>query len=178
MSYTPFQLLQHLQQRAERLESLAPLESNARGGWLAFRLGALKPMLPTESVIELISAPQLTPVPDAAPWFLGLTVLRGTIVSVMDTRLLLGMTSREVDPQEARVLVLNASGWTLGLFVDRVEGVRRFSQDEQTVSSPLEAPIQTWIDHVYEVSEERWQGLSPMKVIQDAQWRNATRSPQ
>ncbi len=77
---------------------------------------------------EIIKLPIITDVPRAHPSVMGIISLRGTIVPVVDLRLLLGL-ERRVISRQSRILVLRADGDPVGLLVDQVTSVVRLESD-------------------------------------------------
>ena len=77
---------------------------------------------------EIIKLPLITEVPRVHASVLGIISLRGTIVPVLDLRVVLGL-SRDPLTRASRILVLRASGDPIGLLVDRVTSVARLERD-------------------------------------------------
>lgn len=78
---------------------------------------------------EIIKLPFITEVPRVKSSILGIISLRGTIVPVLDLRVVLGLDRRSVT-RFSRILVLRADGDYVGLLVDRVTSVVRFERDK------------------------------------------------
>ncbi len=78
---------------------------------------------------EVIKLPEITSVPRVAEAVLGIFSLRGTIVPLLDLRLVLNLDARELTKQ-ARILVVRADGDWVGLVVDRVVGVVRIEAEQ------------------------------------------------
>ncbi|SHF81926.1 purine-binding chemotaxis protein CheW [Caldanaerobius fijiensis DSM 17918] len=78
---------------------------------------------------EIIRVPDVVKVPRTPSYIRGLANLRGTILTVVDCRLRLGLASSE-DTDASRVIVLTAGSKKLGYVVDRVAGVITIHKDE------------------------------------------------
>ncbi|NOT63827.1 MAG: purine-binding chemotaxis protein CheW [Acidobacteria bacterium] len=91
---------------------------------LIFALGELRYAVPLDHIIEIAELENLTPVPNVPDWILGITNLRGDILSLVDLNALFGEPSAEV-PRGSSLLVAqtNAGDLTTCLVVDRVYGV-------------------------------------------------------
>ena len=91
---------------------------------LIFALGELRYAVPLDHVIEIAELEQHTPVPNVPDWILGITNLRGDILSLVDLNALFGESTGEV-PRGSSLLVAqtNAGDLTTCLVVDRVYGV-------------------------------------------------------
>jgi len=87
-------------------------------------------------VREIIRVPHVTWVPGAPEYVRGVINLRGSIVAVLDLAGILGMPQAEQDSQ-TRIIIVESSGLTVGLFVDSVSRVADVS------SSQLEPALQT-----------------------------------
>jgi purine-binding chemotaxis protein CheW len=85
---------------------------------LLWRAGATRCAAPIERLREVLPALPLTALPGAPASVLGVANVRGTLVTVVDGRLLLGETDH-LDP-DATVLV-DLAGKPIGLAVDSVE---------------------------------------------------------
>jgi purine-binding chemotaxis protein CheW len=97
---------------------------------LVLHLARTRIAIRMENVLEIQTPPPITPIPNVPSWLLGVTNLRGEIVSTVDLRGYLGMEVRPVD-QDKRVVVARSlkDEMTTGLVVDRVEGIRGLPLD-------------------------------------------------
>ncbi len=95
---------------------------------LSFRLGGEAYAVMVKDVREVLKIRSLTPVPNAPPYILGVTTLRGTVLPVFDLCVRLGLVSGERD-EKSRIVVVGSSEEDVGLVVDRVTGVLRIPPD-------------------------------------------------
>lgn len=77
------------------------------------------------SVIEIIRMELVTSVPGTPYYFEGIINLRGKVVPVMDLGKKFGITSSQIS-ENTRVIIVEATGFTVGLIVDFVSEVLRF----------------------------------------------------
>lgn len=86
---------------------------------LTFVLAGEQYAVSIDHLVEIVTPRGATPVPNADPSIVGIISLRGTIVTVIDVRRKLGHSggAREND---ARIIVADRGGETLGFEVDRV----------------------------------------------------------
>jgi len=63
----------------------------SRRDFLVFEVGAAKFAMPLSLVEEVVPAGQITPVPDAPGFFLGLSAVRGKVMGVVDASLRYGI---------------------------------------------------------------------------------------
>lgn len=80
------------------------------------------------TIEEIIKIPEITYVPRCHPSVLGIISLRGTIVPVVDMRIILGLSKTPI-AKESRILVLRGDGDPVGLLVDRVTSVVRLRRN-------------------------------------------------
>ncbi|MDQ2068449.1 chemotaxis protein CheW [Natronospira bacteriovora] len=101
--------------RAER-------KQEPREQWVSFRLGRERYAIQATHVQEILKAGNITPVPGAEHFVLGVINLRGNIVTVIDTRLRFALDEPD---QECihQVIVLETEDQVLGLMVDDVDEV-------------------------------------------------------
>jgi purine-binding chemotaxis protein CheW len=91
--------------------------------FLLFRIDQEEHGVPLMSVREVSSQREVRPVPGVPPHFLGVTNLRGSVVSVISLAIKLGITDKHSDTARA-MLVFDLAGTTMGVFVDEVLSVR------------------------------------------------------
>lgn len=87
---------------------------------------------------EIIRVPEVVKVPRVPLYIRGLANLRGTILTIVDCRLRLGL-AKEEDTEASRVIVLTADDKKLGYVVDRLAGVISIRRDEIEEISGAEA---------------------------------------
>ena len=91
---------------------------------LIFSLGDVRYAVPMDHIVEIAELENHTPVPNVPDWILGITNLRGEILSLIDLNALHGEPCEEI-PRGSSLLVAqtNAGDLTTCLVVDRVYGV-------------------------------------------------------
>jgi len=90
--------------------------------WLQFSLGDQQYGLNVLQVREIICATDITPVPGAPEHVLGIINVRGSIITVVDTRHRLSLPSREMQESDW-ILIMDIEGQSIGLLVDEVSEV-------------------------------------------------------
>ncbi len=98
---------------------------------------------------EVVTVPEIIPVPLTRPWYLGVANIRGNLYSVIDFSRFL---AREVAPSggQARVVLFGAQAGELnaGIVVHRVLGLRNIAE-LAPAAPPQDAPAwyaQRWMD--------------------------------
>ncbi len=79
---------------------------NDTNSYLTFSLGDEKFAIPVDHVQEVVEFGQVTKVPNAPDYMLGIINLRGRVLPLLDTKLKLGLAATERS-QKSRVLVLD-----------------------------------------------------------------------
>lgn len=127
-AYDIGKILQEMREEYWRgIEESAGVPAETRD-YLVFCLAGERFGLPTTAAREVMRLPKLVRVPRLSEMIQGVINLRGQIVAVTDLRPLLGLVGREVAPG-ARLIVLEAPGFTTALLVDSVEGIRTIAAD-------------------------------------------------
>jgi purine-binding chemotaxis protein CheW len=110
------------------------------GKYLAFWLGKEEFAVPVGRIREIIPWQEITPVPQAASYVLGVINLRGKVVPVMDLRLRLGMASQERGPRACIVVMqpdARRARSPIGVVVDGVSEVLQIQPGEVEETAAL-----------------------------------------
>jgi purine-binding chemotaxis protein CheW len=95
---------------------------------LSFRLGGEEYAVKVDDVREVLKIRELTLVPNAPDYILGVMSLRGAMLPVIDLCRRLGITQAARD-EKTRILVVSPDEEDVGLMVDRVSGVLKVTPD-------------------------------------------------
>jgi purine-binding chemotaxis protein CheW len=106
--------------QAETMQSQAENEDTLQCA--TFYLGEGLFGVPIQEVDEINRHLDLTPVPHAPDYVRGVINLRGEVVTVIDLRVVLGLTPATIAPT-TRNVVVSAGGERVGLLVDRIADV-------------------------------------------------------
>lgn len=96
---------------------------------LVFRLAGAEYAAPLADVLEIGHLPRVTPAPHVPPWVLGVSSVRGDIVSVVDLRGFLGLPGVRDLPGRFVLTRGGPGGVTAGLVVDGVREIFRLSPE-------------------------------------------------
>lgn len=127
--------------------SQAPPESApklaAPGKYIVFSLAAARYAIPINHVVEVGDSQPITPVPNAPLWVLGVTNLRGDIISVVDCGVFLNLHEKSIVEISSMCVVRNKKrDLTTSLIVDRIEGMLNLS------AAIMPVPENNWHDEV------------------------------
>lgn len=95
---------------------------NNSTAYLTFALGEEKFAIPVDHVQEVVEFGQVTKVPNAPIYMLGIINLRGRVLPLLDTKLKLGLTATAVT-QKSRIMILDIQSaedknYQIGAMVD------------------------------------------------------------
>lgn len=90
--------------------------------WVTFRLAGENYGINVMQVQEVLRVSEIAPVPGAPHYVLGIINLRGNVVTVIDTRIRLGLPTTEVT-DATRIVIIEGSKHVVGILVDCVAEV-------------------------------------------------------
>lgn len=137
---TSFQKLLEYQQRSltQRVGGDAEQGSTTDYSCVVFRIGEHRLALPIDKVGEILDLPPYSPVPGAKPWILGLSNIRGNLVTVCDLWWFLS-GDRSPLSMRSRLIVTSFQKLPIGLIVDEVLGQRHFNSTESVNTSAFKS---------------------------------------
>jgi chemotaxis protein CheZ len=100
--------------------------------YIGFRLHTGEFAIPIIKVREIINLPHITKIPQSPPYLNGITNLRGSVIPVVDLKMLINVAAS--DDGGTKVIVLASGRITFGLLVDGITGV--ISIDEDAIEPP------------------------------------------
>jgi purine-binding chemotaxis protein CheW len=90
--------------------------------WVTFRLADEIYGINVMQVQEVLRVSEIAPVPGASHYVLGIINLRGNVVTVVDTRIRLGLETSEVT-DSTRIVIIEGAKHVVGILVDCVAEV-------------------------------------------------------
>lgn len=96
--------------------------------FVCFELAGQRYIFRIERIQEIVIPSGITRIPEVPAYVEGVSNLRGTIIPIINLRMLFGLERREVDA-ETRTIVLNVGNRTMGCTVDAVARVLRVASD-------------------------------------------------
>ena len=97
--------------------------------WVTFRLDNETYGINVMQVQEVLRYTEIAPVPGAPEYVMGIINLRGNVVTVIDTRQRFGLQPDKITDQ-SRIVIIEAEGQVIGIFVDAVSEVVYLRQSE------------------------------------------------
>ena len=109
-------------------QSAVPTRS--QGKYIVFSLAEARYAVPINQVLEVGEAQHITPVPNVPDWVMGVTNLRGDIISVVDAGAFLHLHDKITPEMSSMCVVRNQKrNLTTSLMVDRIEGMLNLAED-------------------------------------------------
>jgi len=102
--------------------------------YVRLRVASERYAIPVQHVIEVTELGEVTAVPGSLPEMLGVRILRGRVLPVIDLALLLGI-ARTAPP--GRLLVAEAGGISAGFAIDAVSEVSEMEEPTEETESAL-----------------------------------------
>lgn len=97
--------------------------------WVTFRLASEKYGVNVMMVREVLKNIEITPVPGAPAFVLGIINLRGNVVTVLDTRMRFALPEKETD-DNSRIMIIEEDGEVVGMLVDSVAEVATLKESD------------------------------------------------
>lgn len=164
-----FELLRDIETRSRNNALGLPQQVDLRQSWsgIGFRIGEVRLVAPFGEVSEVLALPDMTRVPNARPWVLGLSNVRGTLMPILD----LGMFiegKKTVINSRTRMMIVSQQGVMAGLVVDEVFGLRHFYEEEQTDVFPqISQQLMDYLGGAYQQNELYWGIFSMLQLCQN-----------
>src|SRR5580698_3521448 len=172
----PFELLAELERRGRAVTASAAADAEKVGEWVgvALRMAGELYLVAREEAREVLGVPsQLTRVPGAKSWILGLANVRGQLLPIIDLRAYLGSGSTP-NARASRVIVVNHRDIPAGLVVDEVLGFRRFADAEFSGDAPQTlAQCDRYLAGAFRRGSEQWPVLSLRQLLESASFTEA-----
>jgi len=95
---------------------------NSLTRWVTFRLEKEKYCINVMQVHEVLRMTEITPVPGAPGYVIGIINLRGNVVTITDTRKRFGLGPKEIS-DDSRIIIVEIKNNVVGILVDSVTDV-------------------------------------------------------
>ena len=136
-------------------EGVSEIESTvfAEKQYIKFFLADISLAVPIISALEIGRLPDVTPLPNLPGWILGISNVRGEIVSIIDPKGFFGWPS-QTKIRQPHFIILHAEGLKVGLLVDRIAGIVSLGDsdtdilDEPIEKTELEVKLEPYISDV------------------------------
>lgn len=154
--------------QAQLVERMQAARSGAQehANRLGVMIGQSRWLLNLQEAGEIVSVGPITEVPLTQDWFLGLTNIRGNLISVIDFANFQGMAPTPIDKESRIVAFAPGLSFNCGLLVSRVMGLRNVSDMEQHTEA--DANLAPWaVQHYVDRESQLWTEINLSLVVQD-----------
>ena len=110
----------------------ASLQSSEHGKYIRFLLDDILMAIPLSSALEVGHRPDITPLPNLPDWILGISNIRGEIVSVLDLKRFFGRSSSGTS-RGSRLIIIHNQDLKVGIIVDSIMGIMSLDRTETDV---------------------------------------------
>lgn len=168
-STSPYELLQTIQARSQAKAFGLPQKTEVRRTWsgIGFRFGGHHLVVPMGEVAEILEYPELTRVPNARFWVLGIANIRGSLLPVMDLKGFIEGENARLS-RNSRVLVTHQENTSSGVLVDEVLGMRHFFEEEKLQDTHGFADtLRPFLEDGYRQGSREWGVFSMRKLIEN-----------
>jgi len=176
----PFDILDDYERRSLAHVVGLPEQLDAPGLWrgVGYRIGSKRLASGFDEVVEIMPMPQVTPVPGAQPWMLGVANVRGNLLPIVDLKQFLE-GERTVLHEDQRVLIVRQPGGDVAVTIDELFGQRTFNEAQQQPPETLaqsvlaEGRYAHFVDRAYRLAEVSWGIFSLERLARTPEFRQA-----
>ena len=174
----PFELLLEYERRSVAHALGSSSEEEAVEDWsgIGYKVGDEHLVSLVDDINEVVILPELIRIPGIDTWVLGLVNIRSNLIPAIDLKLYLtGEPSRIT--KHSRMLIINQPGGQAGLVVDEVFGQRHFQQvmwQDLELDDENESRLNSYCEKVFSQEEVNWNVFMVDRLVQDADFQNAS----
>ena len=171
-----FETLAEYERRSLAHVAGLPEQLQAAGLWrgIGFRVGGRKLVSGYETVAEILTVPQITPVPGASTWMLGVANVRSNLLPVVDLKQFLEGSRSVLHEGHQKVMVLRQPGGDVAVTIDELYGQRSFMDEQQVAPEALaEGRYASLIDRAYRVADDVWGVFDLDRLVRTPEFRHA-----
>lgn len=180
MAVDPFDVLVGYERRSLAHVAGLPEQLDAPGLWrgVGYRIGNRRLASGFGEVLEILPLPQVTPVPGAQPWMLGLANVRGNLLPVVDLKQFLD-GERTVLHESQRILLVRQPGGDVAVLIDELYGQRSFNEqhlvgaDDATAVDLAAGRYANFIGQAYRLDDATWGIFSLDRLARTPEFRQA-----
>ncbi|WP_263081617.1 chemotaxis protein CheW [Endozoicomonas sp. Mp262] len=144
----PFDELVAIEKQVMQFSTPFPAIETTSNQWsgVSFILNNHHFVVDFREILEILSIPDMTPLPDVQDWVKGIANIRGRIVPIVDLGDFLGRDS-PLSTGRRKTLLVEHKETPLGLIVDEVQGMMKFSglKDEKDVPGELKSAYRPFV---------------------------------
>ncbi|MBF6025644.1 chemotaxis protein CheW [Lysobacter niastensis] len=177
---SPFDVLADYERRSLAHVAGLPEQLDAPGLWrgVGYRIGSRRLASNFGEVLEILPIPQVTAVPGAQPWMLGVANVRGNLLPIVDLKQFLE-GERTVLHEGQRILLVRQPGGDVAVLIDELYGQRSFTDQQQLGAEETDAVQLSdgryahFIDRAYRLGDHPWGIFSLERLARTPEFRQA-----
>jgi twitching motility protein PilI len=171
-----FETLAEYERRSLAHVAGLPEQLQAAGLWrgIGFRIGQRRLVCDYEAVAEILTVPQITPVPGAYSWMLGVANVRSNLLPVVDLKQFLEGARSVLHEGHQKVMVLRQPGGDVAVTIDELYGQRSFMDEQQVEPEGLaDGRYAGFIDRAYRIADDVWGVFNLDRLVRTPEFRHA-----
>ena len=177
---TPFDVLVDYERRSLEHVAGLPEQLDAPGLWrgVGYRIGSRRLASDFGEVLEILPLPQVTPVPGAQSWMLGLANVRGNLLPIVDLKQFL-VGERTVLHESQRILLGRQPGGDVAVLIDELYGQRSFNEQhlvaagDEVAAHLADGRYANFIAQAYRLDDTTWGIFSLDRLARTPEFRQA-----
>ncbi len=184
MNIAPFDVLVDYERRSLAHVAGLPEQLDAPGLWrgVGYRIGNRRLASDFGEVLEILPLPQVTPVPGAQSWMLGLANVRGNLLPIVDLKQFLE-GERTVLHESQRILLVRQPGGDVAVLIDELYGQRSFNEQhlldlesdagDDAAAHLADGRYANFIGRAYRLDDTTWGIFSLDRLARTPEFRQA-----
>jgi purine-binding chemotaxis protein CheW len=136
--------------------------------FLEFYLGTESYAVELSKVKEVITPPEMTPIPKSPAYVCGLMNLRGLVLTVIDLRKKLGVAPAKDVTQNA-VIIFDLGDRMVGVVVDSIQKVLNLNPDKIKATPDADSQINTNFMGILQHEDKLTMWLDPVSILETHQ---------
>jgi purine-binding chemotaxis protein CheW len=120
----------------EELLDLSRVNTSLQRQFIVFAIEDIQFGIPLSNALEVGHRPDIIPLPNLPKWVLGISNIRGEIISLINLKAFLGIPSSEANGEQRFIMIHNQE-IKVGIIVDRVMGILSLDRlDDEIQNNP------------------------------------------
>lgn len=174
----PFDFLYELDRKSKKRSGGMPAYQQQGENWtgVLFCVGDDNLLLPMSQVQEIVLVPQqITRVPGTPQWVLGLSNLRGSLLTVIDLKGLVEDKLEVLGEHKQRLLVISYEGFEIGLLASSVSGMKHYLKTDASVERPnLSEQFQHYVQESFQTHDDHHGVLNIEQLLADDKFQHVS----
>lgn len=118
----------------EELSDLSKVRTPVHKQFILFAIEDAQFAIPLSNALEIGLQPEITPLPHLPKWVLGISNVRGEIISLIDFKAFLGIPSSG-SKGERRFIIIHNEEMKLGIIIDKIMGILSLDPSDGEIQS-------------------------------------------